>query len=55
MRCCLQCCAGGGGGGVLPYIYLHEMSDGGRMVGGRAIRRRRGEFSTIDGTLSGDV
>lgn len=33
MRCCLQCCAGGGGGGVLPYIYLHEMSDGGRMVG----------------------
>lgn len=33
MRSCLQCCAGGGGGGVLPYIYLHEMSDGGRMVG----------------------
>jgi len=33
MRCCLQCYAGGGGGGGLPYIYLHEMSDGGGIVG----------------------
>ncbi|KAL4130958.1 hypothetical protein QTP88_008323 [Uroleucon formosanum] len=32
---------GGGGGGVLPYIYLHEMSVGGRTVGaGRYVDER---------------